>query len=79
MCSLRLLFWAAVVGTLTMALLAHPPHLMPIDKREHKLAYAVVTLLAAVAYPAIRPRYQVAAVRRRSGHRRPGPRVPSVC
>jgi VanZ family protein len=50
----RIAMWAAIVGAVTMALLPHPPH-VPIDrfgdKFEHMLAFAVMALLAAVAYP----------------------------
>lgn len=50
----RLLLWAAIVFAVTMALLPHPPH-MPIDrfgdKFEHMTAFAVISALAARAYP----------------------------
>lgn len=52
----RILMWSAVVTAVTMALLPHPPAL-PIDaygdKFEHMLAFAVMALLAAVAYPEV--------------------------
>lgn len=52
----RILMWAAIFVAVTMALLPHPPSL-PIDgygdKFEHMLAFATITLLAAVAYPEV--------------------------
>jgi VanZ family protein len=51
---LRLLFWAAAIFAVTMAVLPHPPH-MPVDqfgdKFEHMLAFATMSTLAAAAYP----------------------------
>jgi hypothetical protein len=51
----RVLFWCALLFAFTMAVLPIPPHL-PIDslgdKFEHSLAFAVLALLGAVAYPA---------------------------
>lgn len=50
----RILMWAAIFFAVTMALLPHPPA-MPIDaygdKFEHATAFAVMSILAAVAYP----------------------------
>lgn len=50
----RVLLWAAIVFAVTMAVLPHPPH-MPIDrfgdKFEHMTAFAVLSALAARAYP----------------------------
>jgi hypothetical protein len=52
---LRSGFWAAAIIAVTMALLPHPPAL-PIDafgdKFEHILAFTVLSVLAALAYPA---------------------------
>ena len=52
----RTLMWAAIVVAVTMALLPHPPAL-PIDaygdKFEHATAFAVMALLAAIAYPEV--------------------------
>ena len=49
----RVLMWAAIFVAVTMALLPHPPSL-PIDsygdKFEHMLAFATITLLAAIGY-----------------------------
>jgi len=50
----RILMWLAIAFAVTMALLPHPPH-MPVDqfgdKVEHMLAFAVMSLLGAVAHP----------------------------
>lgn len=50
----RLLLWAAILFAVTMAVLPHPPS-MPIDrfgdKAEHMTAFAVISALAACAYP----------------------------
>lgn len=58
----RVLMWAAIVTAVTMALLPHAPAL-PIDrygdKVEHMLAFAVMTLLAAIAHPEV-PRLRLA-------------------
>jgi hypothetical protein len=52
----RILMWSAIFVAVTMALLPHPPAL-PIDrygdKFEHATAFAVMSLLAAVAYPEV--------------------------
>lgn len=48
------LFWAALAFATTMALLPHPPHLAIDslgDKFEHSLAFSVLALLGATAYP----------------------------
>lgn len=58
----RGLLWAAVVVTLVMALIPHPPHVLPVDKEEHGLAFAVLMVLAAIAYPGVRLRYQIAVL-----------------
>jgi VanZ family protein len=54
----RVALWGAVALAVTMALLPKPPHL-PIDKFgdkfEHMLAFAVITLLASIAYPRFAP------------------------
>lgn len=50
---LRLLFWAAALFALIMALDPHPPSFPgePSDKVEHMIAFAVLAALGAVAYP----------------------------
>jgi VanZ family protein len=53
----RLFFWLALVFAVTMATLPHPPHtpLDPFgDKVEHMTAFAVMSVLAAIGYPAMR-------------------------
>ena len=49
---LRLLFWAAALFALVMALLPHPPHLPgnPSDKVQHMAAFATLGLLGSFAY-----------------------------
>lgn len=51
----RFLFWSAAAFAVTMALVPKPPHL-PLDrfgdKFEHILAFAVMAVLANLAYPA---------------------------
>lgn len=51
----RSLFWSSAAFAVTMALLPKPPHL-PLDrfgdKFEHILAFAVLAVLANLAYPA---------------------------
>jgi hypothetical protein len=58
-----LLFWIAVVFSVLMALLPHPPHL-PLDrlgdKVNHILAFATLAFLAGLAFPRER-RWRVAA------------------
>jgi hypothetical protein len=50
---LRLAFWAAFVFAFVMAVLPHPPNVPgdPSDKVQHILAFSVLALLAALAYP----------------------------
>ena len=52
----RALFWLALVFALVMALLPQPPALpgTPSDKTQHMIAFAVLSLLAALAYPQLR-------------------------
>ena len=59
-----LLFWAAVLFTLVMALLPRPPKLPgnPSDKVQHAVAFAVLGLLAAWAYPGASPLLLIAAL-----------------
>ena len=49
----RALFWIALVFALVMALLPQPPSLpgTSSDKTQHMIAFAVLSLLAALAYP----------------------------
>ncbi len=51
--ALRLLFWAAALFALAMALLPHPPELPgnPNDKVQHIAAFATLALLGSFAYP----------------------------
>jgi hypothetical protein len=54
----RIVFAVALVFTLAMALLPHPPTLEFDDfgdKFHHALAFVTLTLLASLAYPAARP------------------------
>ena len=53
---LRLLFWAAALFALVMALIPNPPQLPgePSDKVEHMAAFATLGLLGSFAYPRIR-------------------------
>lgn len=50
---LRLAFWAALLFAFVMAALPHPPHVPgdPSDKVQHIIAFSVLALLAALAYP----------------------------
>lgn len=50
-------FWAALVFAFTMAISPHPPPLLGTmwDKAQHALAFAVLTALALLAYPRVRP------------------------
>lgn len=53
----RAAMWAAVILAVVMATLPKPPHLFIDqfgDKFEHTLAFAVIALLAALAYPQAR-------------------------
>ncbi len=57
----RVLFWLALVGATTLALLPHPPHLPTDrlgDKFNHMLAFSVLAALAALAFPKM-PRLRV--------------------
>ena len=49
----RLLFWAAAVFALVMALIPQPPPLPgnPSDKVQHALAFATLSVLGILAYP----------------------------
>jgi VanZ family protein len=48
----QLLFWTAAAFALAMAILPSPPNLHETkDKIQHMIAFGVLTLLAAVAYP----------------------------
>jgi VanZ family protein len=60
----RAVFWLAAVFTLAMALLPAPPQLPgePGDKIQHIMAFAVLTALASLAYPRIRPAVLFAAL-----------------
>ncbi|MPT06782.1 MAG: hypothetical protein E2582_21515 [Delftia sp.] len=59
---LRALFWICCAFAVVMAVLPHPPHL-PVDrlgdKFEHMLAFSVLTLLAALGWPAF-PKRRIA-------------------
>lgn len=50
---LILLFWLATLFAVTMALLPKPPVLpgQPTDKIQHILAFVVLTIMSAAAYP----------------------------
>jgi hypothetical protein len=50
----RGLFWAAALFAFVMAVLPHPPDLplQPSDKIQHVIAFAVLGVLSAWAYPA---------------------------
>lgn len=57
----RVLFWTALVGASTLAIMPIPPHLPTDalgDKFNHILAFSVMAALAAVAFPAM-PRLRV--------------------
>jgi VanZ family protein len=49
----RLLFWAAALFSLVMALLPHPPDIPghPSDKIQHVAAFATLALLGTWAFP----------------------------
>ncbi len=49
----RVLFWAALLFAVTMALLPHPPHVADRlgDKYQHMLAFGTLAVLAAIAWP----------------------------
>ena len=57
----RLLFWAAALFALVMALLPHPPDIPghPSDKIQHMVAFATLGLLGGSAYPALRRRWLI--------------------
>ena len=50
---LRLLFWAAVLVSLVLALIPHPPQLPghPSDKVQHFLAFVTMGIFGSLAYP----------------------------
>jgi hypothetical protein len=49
----RVALFGAIAFALTMALLPHPPHLLDVsDKWQHMAAFATLSLLAALAFPA---------------------------
>lgn len=50
----RGLLGVALVFTLIFAWTPHPPALIPNDKAQHALAFAVLTILAIYAYPSVR-------------------------
>lgn len=54
---LQLVFWAALIFAVTMALVPKPPPVLGEmkDKYQHIMAFAVLALLASFAYPRIRP------------------------
>ena len=54
---IRLVFAGAVLFAMVMASLTQPPQIpgQPSDKVQHIIAFAVLTLLARLAYPATRP------------------------
>ncbi|WP_404334223.1 hypothetical protein AB2M62_12670 [Sphingomonas sp. MMS12-HWE2-04] len=58
------LFWAALLFAFVMAILPHPPRLPgdPIDKVQHMLAFATLTILGSASYPRIRPLHWVIAL-----------------
>lgn len=51
---LQLAFWLALFGTLWFAWSPRPPVLVADDKLQHMLAFAVLTVLFSLAYPAVR-------------------------
>ena len=50
---LRLLFWAAVLVSMVMALIPHPPQLPgdPSDKVQHVVAFVTMGIFGSLAYP----------------------------
>lgn len=54
--ALLLLFWAAALFALTMALIPNPPDITN-DKLQHMAAFAVLGLLGSLAYPRISHRW----------------------
>ena len=61
---IRVLFWAAGLFALVMALLPHPPRLPgnPSDKIQHVAAFATLGLLGFYAYPRLLALRLVAAL-----------------
>jgi VanZ family protein len=61
---LRLLFWAAALFALVMALIPRPPPVPghPSDKVLHVLAFATLGLLGTFAYPRFRALQLIAAL-----------------
>ena len=55
----RGLLGLALVLTLIFAWTPHPPTLIPNDKAQHVVAFVVLTILAAVAYPRVHLRWTV--------------------
>ncbi len=57
----RILFWLALIGATTLALLPYPPHFPTdrfSDKFNHVLAFSVLAALAVLAFPKL-PRLRV--------------------
>lgn len=53
--SLRLLFWLTALFAFVMAVLPHPPLLVPVwDKLQHFGAFASLMAVAMLAYPRVR-------------------------
>ena len=52
----RRAFWLALAVTLVMALLPNPPTMRATDKVQHMAAFAALTSLAALGFPALRLR-----------------------
>jgi hypothetical protein len=50
----KLAFWLTLFGTLWFAWSPRPPALLADDKLQHMLAFAVLTVLFSLAYPAVR-------------------------
>ena len=51
----RLLFWAAVLVSLVMALIPHPPQLPghPSDKLQHVAAFTTMGIFGSLGYPRV--------------------------
>lgn len=51
-------FWMAACFAFIMAVLPHPPQVLPVsdDKIQHMIAFAVLALLAGLAWPRLRLR-----------------------
>jgi uncharacterized membrane protein (DUF4010 family) len=60
----RVLFWAAALFALVMALLPHPPEFPgePSDKIQHIAAFVTLGLLGSLAYPAVGSRRLIIAL-----------------